>query len=83
MRTVPDYFTAMYCCIIIVAYTGCTPSNLHDGELSVSERREDFSWPEGKHAAISLTFDDARISQVDNGLPILDEYGANLVRHTD
>jgi peptidoglycan/xylan/chitin deacetylase (PgdA/CDA1 family) len=75
MRTVPDYIAVMYCCIIIVAYTGCSPSNLQDGELSVLERREDFRWPEGKRAAISLTFDDARISQVDNGLPILDEYG--------
>jgi peptidoglycan/xylan/chitin deacetylase (PgdA/CDA1 family) len=76
MRTVPDYFTVMYCCIIIVAYTGCSPSNLQDGQVPVLERQEDFCWPEGKRAAISLTFDDARISQVDNGLPILDEYGA-------
>jgi peptidoglycan/xylan/chitin deacetylase (PgdA/CDA1 family) len=76
MRTVPDYITVTYCCIIVVAYTGCSPSNLHDGELSVLERREDFCWPEGKRAAISLTFDDARISQVENGLPILDEYSA-------
>jgi peptidoglycan/xylan/chitin deacetylase (PgdA/CDA1 family) len=40
------------------------------------ERREDFSWPEGKRIAVSLTFDDARLSQVDRGLPILDEFGA-------
>jgi hypothetical protein len=33
-----------------------------------------FRWPEGKRAAISLTFDDARLSQVDTGLPILDRY---------
>src|SRR5579862_2020896 len=32
-------------------------------------------WPDGKTAALSLTFDDARISQVETGLPILDEYG--------
>jgi peptidoglycan/xylan/chitin deacetylase (PgdA/CDA1 family) len=32
-------------------------------------------WPEGKKAAISLTFDDARLSQVDTGLPIFDKYG--------
>ncbi len=75
MRTIPDYITVMYCCIIIVAYTGCSPSNLQDPEISALERREDFCWPKGKRAAISLTFDDARTSQVDNGLPILDEYG--------
>jgi len=76
MRSFTDYITAVYCCFIIAACTGCSPSNLQDGEPSVLERREDFYWPEGKRAAISLTFDDARISQVDNGLPILDEYGA-------
>jgi peptidoglycan/xylan/chitin deacetylase (PgdA/CDA1 family) len=32
-------------------------------------------WPEGKLAAISLTFDDARLSQVDAGIPLLDRYG--------
>lgn len=31
-----------------------------------------FRWPEGKRAALSLTFDDARRSQVDNGLPLFD-----------
>ena len=76
MRIIPDYMTIMCYCIMIFAYTGCSLSGLQDGELSVTEKREDFCWPEGKRAAISLTFDDARISQVDNGLPILDEYGA-------
>ena len=35
----------------------------------------EFTWPEGKTAAISLTFDDARLSQVDKGIPLLDQYG--------
>jgi len=34
-----------------------------------------FRWLDGKQAAISLTFDDARVSQVDRGLAILDAYG--------
>lgn len=34
-----------------------------------------FRWPEGKRTAISLSFDDARASQVDRGLAILDAYG--------
>ena len=33
-----------------------------------------FQWPKGKRAAISLTFDDARLSQIDNGLPLLDRH---------
>ncbi len=34
-----------------------------------------FVWPEGKRAAVSLTFDDARLSQADVGIPLLDSYG--------
>jgi peptidoglycan/xylan/chitin deacetylase (PgdA/CDA1 family) len=36
---------------------------------------KNFSWPAGKKAAVSLTFDDARPSEIDNGLEILDRYG--------
>jgi peptidoglycan/xylan/chitin deacetylase (PgdA/CDA1 family) len=75
MRTAPICPTIL-CCFIIAASTGCSPSNLQNGVLSVLERREDFCWPGGKRLAISLTFDDARLSQADNGLPILNEYGA-------
>lgn len=34
-----------------------------------------FAWPAGKRAAISLSFDDARLSQADLGLGILDAFG--------
>jgi beta-glucosidase len=34
-----------------------------------------FKWPEGKKMALSLTFDDARLSQADKGIPLLDKYG--------
>lgn len=34
-----------------------------------------FSWPEGKQMAISLSFDDARESQVTGGTRLLDQYG--------
>jgi len=66
--------TIIYFCII-AACAGCSPSNRQNKELPALEKQEDFRWPEGKHAAISLTFDDARHSQVTQGLPILDEYG--------
>ncbi|HTE29076.1 MAG TPA: polysaccharide deacetylase family protein [Chryseolinea sp.] len=35
-----------------------------------------FVWPAGKKAAISLSFDDARASQVNGGTELLDRYGA-------
>jgi peptidoglycan/xylan/chitin deacetylase (PgdA/CDA1 family) len=37
-------------------------------------KNQDFSWPEGKKMALSLTFDDARLSQIDTGIPLLDKY---------
>jgi peptidoglycan/xylan/chitin deacetylase (PgdA/CDA1 family) len=34
-----------------------------------------FAWPESKQAALSLSFDDARMSQVDSGTSLLDQFG--------
>lgn len=34
-----------------------------------------FSWPDGKKMALSLTFDDARLSQADTGILLLDKHG--------
>lgn len=34
-----------------------------------------FPWPDGKRGAVSLSFDDARPSQVDAGVPILNRHG--------
>lgn len=35
----------------------------------------DFAWPDGKRAAVSLSFDDARLSQVAKGIPLLNTFG--------
>jgi len=37
-----------------------------------------FPWPEGKRAAVSLTFDDGRTSQADVGAPLFDRLGAKV-----
>lgn len=34
-----------------------------------------FKWPEGKKMGLSLTFDDARLTQIDKGVPLFDKYG--------
>jgi len=34
-----------------------------------------FQWPEGKRAAVSLSFDDSRLSQIDAGLAVLRKEG--------
>ncbi len=46
------------------------------GEISQAQSTSQvFPWPEGKHVAVSLTFDDARMSQVEGGTALLDEFG--------
>jgi peptidoglycan/xylan/chitin deacetylase (PgdA/CDA1 family) len=40
--------------------------------------KKPFRWPEGKRAALSLTFDDARLSQIDRGLALLDKCGVKV-----
>jgi peptidoglycan/xylan/chitin deacetylase (PgdA/CDA1 family) len=37
-----------------------------------------FKWPHGKQAAVSLSFDDARASQVDVGTALFDRYGIKV-----
>ncbi len=73
MRTVFVCLTAISCCVII-ATMGCSQVSPQAKDLPVLEQREHFRWPEGKRAAISLTFDDARHTQITNGIPLLDEY---------
>lgn len=74
MRTVFVRLTAICCCAVL-ATMGCSQISPQAKDLPVLEKREDFRWPEGKRAAISLTFDDARHTQITNGIPLLDEYG--------
>jgi peptidoglycan/xylan/chitin deacetylase (PgdA/CDA1 family) len=43
--------------------------------LSIAAAQDSPPWPAGKRAAASLTFDDARPSQIDTGLPLLEKLG--------
>ncbi len=45
------------------------------GGAPAEDAKDKFRWPEGKRVAVSLSFDDARPSQVDAGVPLLDKYG--------
>lgn len=54
-------------------FSGISPAQGYDnGQAKTSS---DFQWPEGKRIALSLTFDDARLTQIDKGIPLLDNYG--------
>jgi peptidoglycan-N-acetylglucosamine deacetylase len=67
---------------VTAACSGCSSSKLKGKERSSdavpktsAQARRTIHWPQGKRAAISLTFDDGRGSQIDRGVPILDKYG--------
>jgi peptidoglycan-N-acetylglucosamine deacetylase len=44
------------------------------GGAAPAQAAASFSWPDGARAAVSLSFDDARPSQLDVGLPVLDRH---------
>jgi len=44
--------------------------------LPLQQGTQPFSWPDGKRVALSLSFDDARLSQIDVGLPLFERLGA-------
>jgi len=60
---------------------GCGSRNAGTDNVGVdpyaapARRSSAFVWPKGKRAALSLTFDDARVSQAQVGLSLLDRYG--------
>jgi peptidoglycan/xylan/chitin deacetylase (PgdA/CDA1 family) len=57
------------CCFsLILALTICSFAQTQPTSAS-------SFWPEGKTVALSLSFDDARLSQVDAGTPLFDQYG--------
>jgi len=68
-------------CFAAGGLTGCWSNGQSNAEASIRggqatwTDRESFRWPDGQQAAISLSFDDARLSQLDRGLPILDSHG--------
>lgn len=49
--------------------------NAQGYKVDTTQKKSGFKWPEGKKVALSLTFDDARLSQIDKGIPLLNKYG--------
>ena len=43
-------------------------------QYATLESRAEFQWPAEKKMGLSLTFDDARLTQIDKGIPLLDKY---------
>jgi peptidoglycan/xylan/chitin deacetylase (PgdA/CDA1 family) len=66
---------AMFCCTLFGnAQTAVAP----DSQPTNGEAGSGFHWPEGHRAAVSLSFDDARLSQIDTGLPLFKRLGVKV-----
>jgi beta-glucosidase len=70
-------FQSLSCSLFIILIFSLlsTAGNAQGYQSGTSQKKSDFKWPEGRKMAISLTFDDARLSQPDLGIPLLDKYG--------
>jgi len=74
MNKKQKYLTVQFLIMVFTILSCYSFSQAYDsGNDSLPE--SDFSWPEGKRMALSLTFDDARLSQPEKGIPLLDKYG--------
>jgi peptidoglycan/xylan/chitin deacetylase (PgdA/CDA1 family) len=68
-------------CLVACGLTGCLtamPQNSRAGLAAapaVTAKVEPFVWPNGTRAAVSLTYDDAIQSQLDNAVPALAKHG--------
>jgi len=60
--------------IAITSSLAISSSKAQSYNANTVKGKSSFQWPEGKEMALSLSFDDARLSQVDKGIPILDKY---------
>jgi len=62
-------------CVTMLVFAGLLASL---DRLPAQETQPTFHWPAGKRVAVSFSFDDARASQIDVGVPLFDKYGAKV-----
>ena len=62
-------------CVFLLACAGLLARR---SELLAQTTKAAFHWADGKRVAVSLSFDDARASQVDVGVPLFDRYAAKV-----
>ncbi|MFW6103844.1 MAG: polysaccharide deacetylase family protein [Bacteroidota bacterium] len=60
--------------IFILVYLGSEDVFAQLYPTGSEQNKSGFQWPKGKEMALSLTFDDARVSQVEKGIPLLNRY---------
>ncbi|TMP32691.1 polysaccharide deacetylase family protein [Pseudoalteromonas rubra] len=69
MTSMTRLLTLLGCTLCLQVAQAGTPASTD------KQQADAFSYPKGARYAVSLTFDDARVSQLDVGVPILDKYG--------
>ena len=60
--------------VIFIFTINITSFAQYEVDKKTKDPNAEFNWPRGIKAAVSLSFDDARLSQVDIGIPVLDKY---------
>lgn len=65
------------CCGFFFSPQASGQSASHPG-AEAGKPPKPFRWPQGKRAALSLSFDDARLSQTDRGLALFDQCGVKV-----
>ncbi len=80
MIVVPCFIGVLTLCLCSCSRVQTRKSSAFDSDPYESSAgiSSSFAWPEGKRAAVSLTFDDARPSQLDVGMPVLEGYGVKV-----
>jgi peptidoglycan-N-acetylglucosamine deacetylase len=69
--------------VLIVAVSMCLATlplaqERRGAEAPTPQDAGSYPWPDGRRAAVSLSFDDGRASQMDAGLPVLDRIGLKV-----
>lgn len=67
----------LYMYVVVIYIISCLPATAwgqYQSKDFIAGKQKGIEWPKGQKAAISLTFDDGRTSQIDNGIPIFDTY---------
>ncbi len=64
--------------IVVLTIFLCFPDRISTAQGYMTgggSEKTDFQWPQGRKMGLSFTFDDARLTQIDNGIPLFDKYG--------
>jgi beta-glucosidase len=70
-----DTFIRISALVLLISCLNSKTASAQLYQTGTRQEKSEFQWPEGKFMALSLTFDDARESQVEKGIPLLDQFG--------